>query len=426
MMRQRQRKTIEELYGGKFDAPKSIVTTATQPNNAQKTGRVTERDCGYIISSNTHYNGPPPTPTLGGNTAAIKSLNSGKETFRRKSARHSNKLTNEKHCVKDIILMDEGKVGSPMQTMKEVPATADNVPQHHQHHHHQHHNHHHNVHDEDKDDDTDEFFELIRRTVESAIGKSISELLNRNFKELCSKVERFSAELKNTNALLSQMQNELSNKIIHYGEENSRHFRYLCMKSEYDKMFYQHQTMISAATTTTTAPKITENKKPEKRKSAPKLSSSTPKMQRNESESKATTSCPCSSRKCKKSPSREMKDPNKTSSEDISRKSSEVGMREVLEHIQKFCTQMQFNDFKCEQSSEGGMSQNRNIMRPDELIEINKDIFVDDEADEEEDEWEISSDGMTPRNRENDTHKYGSTTARGSVTQRGNNGAGDG
>ncbi|XP_046803926.1 uncharacterized protein LOC111689537 [Lucilia cuprina] len=239
MMRQRQRKTIEELYGGKFDAAKSLVTTATQPNNVQKTGRVTERDCGYIISSNTHYNGPPPTPSLGGggNTAAIKPLNSGKETSRRKSARYSNKMNNEKNCGKEIHTMDESSMQatkgekitfiSPVNTnmydnktycnYKEIPAVTNNVPQHHQHHHHQHqhHNHNnHNVHDEDKDDDTDEFFELIRRTVESAIGKSISELLNRNFKELCSKVERFSAELKNTNALLSQMQNELSNKTM--------------------------------------------------------------------------------------------------------------------------------------------------------------------------------------------------------------------
>ncbi|XP_065354389.1 uncharacterized protein LOC135948864 [Calliphora vicina] len=435
MMRQRQRKTIEELYGSKLETPKFQVSTTTHPNIAPKTGRTTERDCGYIISSNTPYSGPAPTNTAG-SAAATKPLNTGKETSRRKSARHSNKLPMEDGRRSPIQTAKAEKVSfnAPVNTTnmydnkmygnyKDIP--ADSVPhQHHQHHHHQHQNQRNSGHDEDKDDDTDEFFDLIRRTVESAIGKSISDLLNRNFRELCCKVERFSAELKNTNALLGQMQNELNNKIIHYGEENSRHFRYLCMKSEYDKMFYQHQTLITAAKTPTTATSTSETKKPEKRKSAPKLSTSTPKMQRGASEkSNANNSCPCRSGK---TPTSEIKEPNKTSSEDISQKSSEVGMREVLEHIQKFCNQMQLNDFKYEQSSEGGgTSQKRNVMRPEDMIKINTEIF-DDENDEDDDDWEISSDGMTPRNREDVTNKYGGNTTRGCVTQRGNNGAGDG
>lgn len=196
------------------------------------------------------------------------------------------------------------------------------------------------------------------------------------------------------------------------------------MKSEYDKMFYQHQTLIAAAKPPN--PDIaTESKKPEKRKSTPKLSKSTTKLQRNEcSKSKAPTACPCSSARSKNT-SQESKESRKTSSEDISQKSSEVGMREVLEHIQNFCNQMKMNDLKYDQNLEGaGTSQQRNAIRHEDLMDINKEIFLED--DEDDDDWEVSSDGMTPRNLEDSCEKFGGNTSRGGTTQRGNNGAGDG
>lgn len=193
MQRHRQRKTVEELYGGKFETSKSHVVT-TNHNSGQKTGRITERDYGYIISSNTPFNGAANLNPSTGNSSSSKTYNSnsGKETSRRKSARPCNKSANEKHCNKEsfevkALPIQNSKTEkvpfvSPVRanmydnkicgTYKDIP--GDGAPQHHQHHHqhNNHHNHHYSVaggHDEDKDD-TDEFFELIRRTVESAIG----------------------------------------------------------------------------------------------------------------------------------------------------------------------------------------------------------------------------------------------------------------
>lgn len=203
------------------------------------------------------------------------------------------------------------------------------------------------------------------------------------------------------------------------------------MKSEYDKMFYQHQTLIASTTPPTSTTLTSENKKPEKRKSVPKLSNSLPKMQRNEID-KPSTSANCSCRTPKSKSPAGNKQLQKISSADLSQKSSEVGMREVLEHIQKFCNQMQMNDFRCEPKSEsdlGAEIEKFNTLNTDDLIKINKEMFaVDDELHEEDDDddWDVSSDGMTPRNRENKNLKLGGNTARGGTTQRGNSGAGDG
>lgn len=174
MMRQKQRKAVEDVYGGKFDTPKSQVTSTNQ-NSSQKPGTVVDRDCGYIISSNTPY-GAPPQLSAASHSGAPKSQNSGKETFRRKTTRPSSRLHNDKNIGKEShathaernspVLYDNKHYGH----YKETP--AEGVPQHH-HHQRNHHNHRHNNYDEDKDDDTDEFFELIRRTVEGAIGVTI-------------------------------------------------------------------------------------------------------------------------------------------------------------------------------------------------------------------------------------------------------------
>uniref|UniRef100_A0A1A9UN77 Uncharacterized protein n=1 Tax=Glossina austeni TaxID=7395 RepID=A0A1A9UN77_GLOAU len=456
MVRQRQRKTIEELYGSKYDASKSQVT-----NNASKNAR-TDRDYGYIITSSTPYNTGGPIAATNTNS---NSGNGAASTTRRKSARTATVKGAEKYYSKDekILNLDDLKkdhniVKSKTSRVEKCPYTTssnmyDNktsgsvyterhkesggeaVGSHQQHshpHQHQHHHHNHNhrtaSHDDDKDDDTEEFFELIRQTVESAIGrnalgpfqKSISDLLNRNFRELATKVERFSSELKNTNTLLNKLQTDLNNKVVHYGEENSRHFRYLCMKSEYDKMFYQHQSMIAAGTPSATSQQV------DKRGSGGKANASNilGATVADNDKTNAPAPIPCTCRSNKSNTANEYKElTHKQSSEDhcLSQKSSEMGMREVLEHIQRFCTQMQLNDLKCDHLPPNVQSSmKRGVYRREDALKINEEIFQDDD-----DDLEISSDGMTPRSDENNSHKYGANTMRGCNTTRGGTGGGD-
>uniref|UniRef100_A0A1B0G6X2 Uncharacterized protein n=1 Tax=Glossina morsitans morsitans TaxID=37546 RepID=A0A1B0G6X2_GLOMM len=460
MVRQRQRKSIEELYGSKYDASKSQVT-----NNASKNPR-TERDYGYIITSSTPYNSGGPIPATNTNS---NSGNGAASTARRKSARTTTVKGAEKYYSKDekILNLDDLKkdhniIKSKTSRVEKCPYTTstnmyDNKtcgsvyterhkesggeavgshqhshqqhshPHQHQHHHHNH-NHRTASHDDDKDDDTEEFFELIRQTVESAIGrnalghfqKSISDLLNRNFRELATKVERFSSELKNTNTLLNKLQTDLNNKVVHYGEENSRHFRYLCMKSEYDKMFYQHQSMIAAVAPSATSQQV------DKRSSGAKANTSNilGATVADNDKTNAPTPIPCTCRSNKSNTANEYKElAHKQSSEDhsLSQKSSEMGMREVLEHIQRFCTQMQLNDLKCDHLPPNVQSSmKRGVYRREDALKINEEIFQDDD-----DDLEISSDGMTPRSDENNSHKYGANTMRGCNTTRGGTGGGD-
>lgn len=193
MLRQRQRKTIEELYGNKFDTLKSQVAG----NSAQKTIRPQEKDYGYLITTNAPYSGPMGVPPMV-NTPIVKPLNTARESTRRKTARPSNKPVIEKNFnkEKDPYGMEDIKQEQNMKiktsrlsdktayctapaptpnvydnkmyvNYKDVPMEGNNKYQQHHHHHRQTHNH-----DEDKDDDTDEFFELIRHTVENAIGAS--------------------------------------------------------------------------------------------------------------------------------------------------------------------------------------------------------------------------------------------------------------
>lgn len=128
---------------------------------------------------------------------------------------------------------------------------------------------------------------------------------------------------------------------------------------------------------------------------------------------KATNPCTCRSAKVPSS-----NEPHKTSSEEhtgVSNKSSEMGMREVLEHIQRFCNQMQLNDFK------GDDRMPKNGFRIEDAMKINKQVFEDDD-----DDFQMSSDGMTPRSDEHlPSHKYGGSTMRSCNTTRGGNGGGD-
>lgn len=214
------------------------------------------------------------------------------------------------------------------------------------------------------------------------------------------------------------------------------------MKSEYDKMFYQHQTMVATGTAPNNPTTINnsastsniEGKKPERRKSSPKLnintgsnsSSSNIKQHRSNASDvgKSTNNGSCTCRNSAKSASKpeDKTAPRKKSSEDVSQKSSDAGMREVLEHIQKFYNQMQMNDVGNGNCGGPGPSQKRDVFRPEEFCKINKEIFnEDDDDDDVDDEMDFSSDGMTPRCDDN----YGGTTKRGCITSRGTNGGGD-
>lgn len=101
----------------------------------------------------------------------------------------------------------------------------------------------------------------------------------------------------------------------------------------------------------------------------------------------------------------------------MSQKSSEMGMREVLEHIQRFCTQIQMTELK---GDEQPLPKSTSY-RLEEAMKISKPVF-----DEDDDDFQMSSDGMTPRSDEHLHHtKYGGTTMRSCSTTRGGNGGGD-
>ncbi|XP_073819709.1 uncharacterized protein [Musca autumnalis] len=471
MVRQRSRRTIEEVYGTKFEG-----TSKPSANNAKIGGgfQTSQPDHhGYIINSNTPYYTTPALPAPQASLTNNGALNSSrrKTTARNNNGKvvaggaghkfgnnkekedigkefNSNKMKTSRAGTTSHIggatnanQYHDNKTYRPSYTEHMTTGNGNQHQQQHQpHHHNNHHQHHHkpaNQHhqpDEDKDDDTEEFFQLIRQTVENAIGKSISELLNRNFRELSSKIERFSMELKNTNDHLKKIHVELNNKIVHYGEENSRHFRYLCMKSEYDKMFYQHQTMMS----TTVIPTNNRSQKLDKRLSPVQTNSSNgnnPNTPEND-----VIPIPCT---CRRTPRQvPSKDAQKSSSSDerngaISQKSSEVGIREILDQLQRFFAEMKELK-KCPNSmrrmSEMMVRQDDCCGAPvvaggaagdvmtsyhhDKAMRINKELF---QAEYDDDDFEMSSDSMTPRSVENlaiPQHQYGGMTVRTSSTTR--------
>ncbi|XP_068156384.1 uncharacterized protein [Drosophila tropicalis] len=240
--------------------------------------------------------------------------------------------------------------------------------------------------DDEKDEDPDEFFELIRQTVQTAIGSTISEILRTNFRDLSHKLDLFTGELKQTNEHLNKLQDQVTNKVVHYGEENSRHFRYLCMKSEYDKMFYQHHTMLAGKpipsepgaqqsqvtltpiahssenlTESNAASSSFNNGKPSSNfKYAPKLAKHLNAQKFNNNNGKKGTiegikvqnpcACHTTSKATIHQPQQhqpQTPDSQKTGSdESVCLKTSELEMREVLGQIQRFCTKIQYGDVK--------------------------------------------------------------------------------
>lgn len=151
------------------------------------------------------------------------------------------------------------------------------------------------------------------------------------------------------------------------------------MKSEYDKMFYQHQTMITgknssnkvaaasqanlipAAVPTRVAKQSAAiNQKSVKQQlAAGKLGQGNLK--------KLTRECvkaqnPCACRSTSKSPPQQQMEEQQSSSEQsVNVKSSDLGVREVLGQIQRFCTQMQLSDLKDEQPKYNSMTGISNI-----------------------------------------------------------------
>ncbi|XP_061388382.1 rho GTPase-activating protein gacF [Musca vetustissima] len=461
MVRQRSRRTIEEVYGTKFETPKP-----SSANNAKNPGYQTNvHDHGYIINSNTPYYTTPalaaPQSSLTSNGALNTSRrkttattttarNNGKlptgggtshktgsskekediskdfNTTKMKTSRAGHEIGHEKssYVGTGVNQYHDNKTYRPYNELNKEyrnVTTGSHQQQHHHHNHQpanqqQHHPHHHHQQDEDKDDDTEEFFQLIRQTVENAIGKSISELLNRNFRELSSKIDRFQGELKNTNDQLKKIHMELSNKIVHYGEENSRHFRYLCMKSEYDKMFYQHQTMMSA----TALPSNNHSTKHNKRMS-PRQSKPSPNQSPTSSENDVLLApCTCRSTMNNKTPQKiSTKDPQKSLSNertasDICEKSSDVGLREILDQLQRFF--MEMKELKqCPNTSTRGNSDM--TYRREKAIRINKELF---HGGFDDDDFEMSSDSISPRSVDNldIPQQYGGMTVRTSSTTR--------
>lgn len=212
MVRQRPRKSVEELYASKFET-NPIKSQAN--NNMTKNARERDRGeyGGYIITSNTPYNtscqatsGNSASVNGNGNTMGVSCMTTG----RRKSARPvTNSIKQDKYFGKDekVLNLDDGKkdhsssvkaktarteknsYGPPaalynapnIYDNKNYTSFADNTAQKdlRVQEHTNHHRHHHANHDDDKDDDTEEFFELIRQTVENAIGVSFYKVKRR-------------------------------------------------------------------------------------------------------------------------------------------------------------------------------------------------------------------------------------------------------
>uniref|UniRef100_A0A1I8QBD2 Uncharacterized protein n=1 Tax=Stomoxys calcitrans TaxID=35570 RepID=A0A1I8QBD2_STOCA len=415
----RPRKTFEDVYG--MEAAKGV----TGKEKIKSSMQANVQDNGYIITSNKPYNNAAPpmaTPPTSVYNAGVAN------SCRRRSARPYGKGPSGGNGPKypkagehdvDIgrnicgVAPKQSSFRGDNKAYKSYPEASNknvgndaglpaNLQQQHQHQHSHHHNHHslgqdNATEDEDKDDDTEEFFQLIRQTVEKAIGKSISELLNRNFKELSLKVDRLSGDLKNTNQTLRKMQTDLNKKIVHCGEENSRRFNFLCMKSEYDKMFYQQQTMMTSGV----VPTNSSNDK--KQTSHAKTFTNEPKDKAADVEAPLAP-CTCRSVRNKHSPSipkmSTARVARKSSSDEqnIGQKSSEEGMREIINKLTRFCAEKLTKDSKQDEQPSGSsrkiaidpMEANgafngaRDIMEgyhQAKTIQINRQIFDDDEFD---------------------------------------------
>ncbi|XP_017011360.2 lateral signaling target protein 2 homolog [Drosophila takahashii] len=236
--------------------------------------------------------------------------------------------------------------------------------------------------DDEKEDDPEEFFELIRQTVQTAVGNTISDALVKNFRDLSHKIERFSGELKQTNENLDKLQEQVTSKVIYYGEENSRHFRYLCMKSEYDKMFYQHQSLmtgkpspeminLSKANLVAAASagkslgfKPSQSLKHQGGKSHKNHTKVSSSQKKEMNESLKNSGAYHSASKAQQPIVAARKS---SSDQSLVGKSSDFGVREVLDHIQRYCTQVQMKEMNGHVSVDGQLPNLEDILMPKKM-----------------------------------------------------------
>lgn len=246
MVRQNRKKSIEELYGSKYEATKSQVHSNGNVHNSNHINGLANNlinsipkssrpgDYSYLFGNNIH-GGLVNTTNLNGNSTTTTS-GTARRTRNARSTARGDKISSKEDCTtKQNHLSEEMKkeqnsklkssrgektcynTGNMYMDNKQYPIYMDrnkedhgmgdgtcqrtyrqsqmqqqpppsnqnhyNASQQHQHvNNHgqskqmsQHQHHHHNAgrttsHDDDKDDDTEEFFELIRQTVEGAIG----------------------------------------------------------------------------------------------------------------------------------------------------------------------------------------------------------------------------------------------------------------
>ncbi|KAH8363566.1 hypothetical protein KR084_011670 [Drosophila pseudotakahashii] len=236
--------------------------------------------------------------------------------------------------------------------------------------------------DDEKEDDPEEFFELIRQTVQTAVGNTISDALVKNFRDLSHTIERFSGELKQTNENLDKLQEQVTSKVIYYGEENSRHFRYLCMKSEYDKMFYQHQSLmtgkpspeminLSKANLIAAASagknlgfKPSQSLKHQGGKSHKNHTKVTGTQKKGMIEGLKNSGAYHSASKAQQPIVAARKS---SSDHSLVGKSSEMGDREVLDHIQRFLNQVQMKEMNGHLSIDGQLPNLEDILMPKKM-----------------------------------------------------------
>jgi len=259
--------------------------------------------------------------------------------------------------------------------------------------------------------------------------------------------------------------------VIYYGEENSRHFRYLCMKSEYDKMFYQHQSMMTGKPPT---PEMMNLSKANLAAAAsaskhlgykPSQSLKHQGVKGHKGQSRATNNHKKEINEALKnsgayhSTSKAQQQgiaPRKSSSDhSLVGKSSEMGVREVIDHIQRYCNQVQMKEqmgadgqlpnlediLIPKKMSSGGLCEpgsksSRNIAgcqgdKKDDDTDVETPIDSMDETYTEVDDFQFSSDISTCSEDDGCGPKYlsGAATARPSAKlnrRAANKGAGDG
>ncbi|XP_055905852.1 uncharacterized protein LOC129941286 [Eupeodes corollae] len=252
------------------------------------------------------------------------------------------------------------------------------------------------IEDNEKDEDTEEFFMMIKNTVERAVEKSLQEMISHSLKDINMKLDIISKKTNDNQHALEKIQVELINKVIHYGEENSRHFRYLCMKSEYDKMFYQHQNVITTVPIDARQNVINpypQNLAPPSEPLTQTVHQNNPKqtsiqLPSNFSSKPQTSILPMECNNCHKNDGFSDFDLPPGSKLTVSSKSSDIGIQEVkdlLEQLQKFYDQ----------------HNNEKVGNKDDSLQENINVTNQDDSADGDGDDESSDDMSSPSIEEN-------------------------